>query len=76
MDKISRREGEVLERLAEGQSNKTIALEMGLSVDTIKQHTQRIYAKAGVPHWANPRAWIAIHAPELLEAREKVSHSA
>jgi len=42
---LTRREVEVLERLAEGLSNKAIAARLGISDQTVKFHVAAIYAK-------------------------------
>ena len=42
---LSKREREVFERIALGQSNKAVALELGLSVRTVETHRSRIMAK-------------------------------
>jgi two-component system response regulator DesR len=45
---LSRRETDVLVRMALGQSNEEIAETLFLSRHTIKQHTSAIYRKLGV----------------------------
>jgi DNA-binding NarL/FixJ family response regulator len=47
-ERLSPREAEVLELLAQGLGNKQIAWELGLSEHTIKFHTSSIYSKLGV----------------------------
>lgn len=42
---LSKRENEVLQILAKGKSYATIALELNLSINTIKTHTRNIYEK-------------------------------
>ncbi len=42
---LTKREREVFERIAAGQSNKAVALELGLSVRTIETHRSRIMEK-------------------------------
>lgn len=44
---LSVREMQILEALADGQSNKLIARTMGLSEETVKSHLRRIYEKLG-----------------------------
>ena len=46
--KLSRRETELLEHLAEGLANKEIAERMGLSVETVRDYLKRIYDKLHV----------------------------
>lgn len=45
---ISERELEVLEALAEGQSNKQIARTLAISPNTVKTHIAKLYAKLRV----------------------------
>ena len=44
---LSAREGEVLEALAAGRSNKEIARALGMSPNTVKTHLSRLYEKLG-----------------------------
>lgn len=48
LEALSDREREILELLAEGQSNKTIAARLYLSIRTVEGHLARIYSKLGV----------------------------
>ncbi|MXO59493.1 helix-turn-helix transcriptional regulator [Altererythrobacter salegens] len=45
---LTRRECDVLERLAKGESNKEIARAMGVSPNTVKTHVANLYDKLGV----------------------------
>ena len=45
---LTPREVEVLEVLATGQSNSGIARELGISVNTVRNHVQNILTKLGV----------------------------
>lgn len=47
-DPLSAREVEVLECIANGDANKTIAWRLSLSEDTVKAHVRSIFAKLGV----------------------------
>ena len=47
IDDLTDREQEVLVFIARGFSNQEIALELTLSVDTVKTHVKRVYAKLG-----------------------------
>ena len=47
-DDLSTREREVLALLALGYTNRQIATELYLSVDTVKSHMRRLYTKLGV----------------------------
>ena len=46
--KLSRRETEILEKIAQGLANKEIAERLGLSVETVRVHLKRIYEKLHV----------------------------
>lgn len=48
LEKLSKREREVLERLAEGIAYKEIADVLGLSIDTVRMHIKGIYGKLHV----------------------------
>jgi DNA-binding NarL/FixJ family response regulator len=45
---LSRREVDVLDRLAAGESNKEIARKLGISPNTVKTHIARVYEKLAV----------------------------
>lgn len=47
-EKLSLREIEILEKIAEGKANKQIADELYISVNTVKFHTKNLYAKLNV----------------------------
>lgn len=47
-ERLTPREVEVLEQLAQGLTNKQIALTLGISEHTVKYHISSIYAKLGV----------------------------
>ena len=47
-DPVSPREREVLSAFATGATNPAIALELGLSPNTVKQHASSIFRKLGV----------------------------
>lgn len=59
---LSAREQEVLRAVAAGLSNEEIGQQLGISVNTVKVHLQRIFAKIGV----KSRTQAALLAPGLL----------
>ena len=48
VDKLTRRQRDVLDRLVEGKSNKEIASELGLSAGTVKIHVSSIFKTLSV----------------------------
>ncbi len=50
---LSRRERQVLERLVDGQLNKTIAWELGISARTVEVYRAKLMAKMGAPAFAD-----------------------
>lgn len=59
-EELSTREREVLALLARGYTNRQIATELYLSVDTVKSHMRRLYSKLGVTN----RTQAALRADE------------
>ncbi len=55
--KLTRREEEVLRHLALGASNKEIALQLGVSAETVKEHIQRVFQKIGVHGRTEAAVW-------------------
>ncbi len=49
---LTRREREIVELLAEGQSNAEVATALWISPLTVRKHLENIYAKLGVPNRA------------------------
>ena len=45
---VTRRERQIVEKICLGKTNKQIAEELFISVQTVKDHTHRIYGKIGV----------------------------
>lgn len=59
---LSGREWEVLERIAEGDSNKLIARAFDLSPHTVKRHVANILDKLGVDSRGQAAAWFREHS--------------
>jgi DNA-binding NarL/FixJ family response regulator len=59
--RLSRRQQQILNYMAEGATNARIADELGLSVDTVKHHTTLIYKRLDVPNRA-----AAVHLAQRL----------
>ncbi len=57
---LSRREQDLLRRIAEGRVSKEVALDLALSASTVRTHLHNIYAKLGV----TDRAKAVIYAAE------------
>ena len=54
---FTKRENEVLKQLAFGLSNKEIALALGISYETVKEHVQHILRKIGVSDRTQAAVW-------------------
>jgi pimeloyl-ACP methyl ester carboxylesterase/DNA-binding CsgD family transcriptional regulator len=65
-DGLSRREVEVLRLLAAGKSNRQIADELVISLNTVPKHVSHIYAKTGTANRAEAAGYA--HARGLLKA--------
>jgi DNA-binding NarL/FixJ family response regulator len=52
--RLSSREAEVLQLIAEGKANKLVAAELGISVKTVEKHRQRLMEKAQHPRHRRP----------------------
>ena len=61
VEQLTAREREVLQHLAEGLSNKAIALRLGISEHTIKFHVNAIMSKLG----AQSRTEAVVRATQL-----------
>ncbi len=60
---LTSRELQVLERIAQGQTNKAIARELGLSARTIDRHVSNILAKLNVPSRSAATAFACAKLP-------------
>ena len=71
VDKLSRREAEVLQLIAEGFANKQIADELKISVKTVEKHRQsmmnklNIHEVAGLTRYAVSRGMVGQPAPAV-----------
>ncbi|NWF63985.1 MAG: helix-turn-helix transcriptional regulator [Chloroflexi bacterium] len=54
---LSPREIQVLKELAHGNSNKTIALSLGITINTVEKHLTLIYQKINVKSRAEAILW-------------------
>jgi DNA-binding NarL/FixJ family response regulator len=74
---LTRREFDVLQRIANGYSNGRIAEELGVSVHTIRDTVARLLRKSGTPNRVSLAAWGAragilpsVPVPEPAQQRE------
>jgi len=58
---LSQREKEILLMLAAGATNKDIAEQLFLSLNTVKSHIYNIYRKIDVPNRLQASLWAAKH---------------
>jgi DNA-binding NarL/FixJ family response regulator len=64
MGKLTSREGEVLQLVAEGLANKQIAAELSISIKTVEKHRQQamnklnIHEVAGLTRYAISKGWV------------------
>lgn len=54
---LSLREIQVLKELAQGKSNKTIALSLGITINTVEKHLTLIYQKINVKSRGEAILW-------------------
>jgi DNA-binding NarL/FixJ family response regulator len=73
---LTRREGEVLQLIGQGLSNKEIARHLRLSLATVKHHVHHILQKLKLPRRAQAMRrvretpWIASSAPSLIRHQD------
>ena len=58
-DELTEREWEVLRFVAEGRRNREIAVELGISENTVKYHMRRILEKLHLRNRTEATAWVA-----------------
>lgn len=58
---LTARELEILKRIAGGESNKSIARALDLSVHTVKRHVANILGKLGVNSRIQAATWLSAH---------------
>lgn len=61
---ITDREREILELLRQGMANKEIAVELGITVKTVKAHLTSLFQKIGVLDRTQAALWAERFAPE------------
>ena len=71
---LTRREGEVLQLVASGATNRAIAAQLGLSVRTVEHHAASVYGKLGVtgPTARAAATAYALRSPNYLDASDSV----
>ncbi len=58
---LTQREAEVLRQLTHGLTNKEIALALGISYETVKEHIQHLLRKIGVSDRTQAAVWAVRH---------------
>jgi DNA-binding NarL/FixJ family response regulator len=64
-DSLSAREADVLRLVAAGHANKVIALRLGISEKTVKNHLSTVFQKIGVSDRTQAALWAHRHEGEL-----------
>jgi DNA-binding CsgD family transcriptional regulator len=59
IERLSMRERQILEQVAQGKENDQIALELGLARATVAKHLEHVYRKLGVPNRTAAAALLA-----------------
>ena len=54
---LTQRESDVLIQIAEGKTNKEVADELGISIETVKEHVQNLLRKVGVRDRTQAAVW-------------------
>jgi DNA-binding CsgD family transcriptional regulator len=62
IERLSTRERQILEQVAQGKENDQIALELGLARATVAKHLEHVYRKIGVPNRTAAAALLACRA--------------
>ena len=57
-DKLTNREVQILQLLADGRSNREIADRLNITIRTVKFHTANIYSKSNVNSRSAAIAWM------------------
>ena len=68
---FTQREIEVLQHIAIGESNKTIAEKLCLSIKSVEHYVNCIFQKVDFPRWAHRRVWLAVNIKNILEGINK-----
>jgi len=68
------RQLQILELAAQGQSDKEIAVALGISVHTVRSHLQRLYSSHGLSNRAEAVAsWVAQEQAAVLQPEEEAA---
>jgi len=65
--RLTNREKDILVLVRKGTHAKSIAHQLGISLQTVKNHLSNLYDKCNVPHWAQPMAWLAVNADRISQ---------
>ena len=71
MERLTRREHEVVELVAEGRSNAEVARQLWISPLTVRKHLENAYAKLGVH--SRTAASAAVYRPERAAPRDAIA---
>jgi DNA-binding NarL/FixJ family response regulator len=68
---LTDREREILELLRRGQANKEIAVELGITVKTVKAHLTNLFQKIGVLDRTQAALWAERFAPDRPQVADR-----
>jgi DNA-binding NarL/FixJ family response regulator len=69
IDTLTRREQQIADAVARGLSNRQIATELGISIETVKQHLSSIYSKLAMRN----RVMLALHVVRSADAEQRLA---
>lgn len=72
---LTARERDVIYPVAEGKSNKLIAMELGISMRTVEAHRARIFYKMGVRNAVQLARTVCQHPDPAITGQDVIAHA-
>lgn len=72
---LTARERDVIYPVAEGKSNKLIAMELGISMRTVEAHRARIFYKMGVRNAVQLARTVCQHPDPAITGQDVTAHA-